>query len=183
MKTYTKAGDGGKTGLYGGQSVSKDDLRVEAYGAIDELNASLGWAATQIDDPEISAVVARLQSECFVAGGDLATPIAREQVGGTGVPRISPGFTARLEHEIDLFETELAPLANFILPGGARSAAALHGSRCVCRRAERRIVALQDRDELNPELLPYINRLSDHLFVLARVCNYRTGIQDIAWSR
>jgi cob(I)alamin adenosyltransferase len=184
MKIYTKTGDTGETGLYGGQRVRKDELRVDAYGIVDELNAALGWAATQTADPQIASVILRLQSECFIVGGDLATPIEREAVpGATGVPRISEAATLRLEREIDRFEAELPPLTNFVLPGGSPGAAAIHVARGICRRAERRIVTLMLHEDIGNETERYVNRLSDHLFVLARLENKRAGVPDVPWSR
>ncbi len=184
MKIYTKTGDAGETGLYGGERVRKDALRVDAYGVVDELNAALGWAASQIEDAEIRDVVVRLQSECFVVGGDLATPLDRDAGRATPVvPRITYTATERLEDEIDRFEAELAPLTNFVLPGGSPGAAALHVARSVCRHAERRIVTLMDHAEIGGDIERYVNRLSDHLFVLARLANKRAGIDDVPWSR
>jgi len=184
MKIYTKTGDTGETALYGGQRVRKDELRVEAYGTVDELNASLGWAATQIIHPEINGIVRRLQSDCFVLGGDLATPLEKDAGReATAVPRIKSIQTELLEAEIDRFDEELPALTQFILPGGSAGAAALHVARAVCRRAERHIVALAERDEIGAEPVRYINRLSDHLFVLARLVNKRAGVRDVPWSR
>ena len=179
MKIYTKEGDGGETSLYGGQRVPKDAIRVQAYGSVDELNAALGVALTHIEDIEISAVVTRLQAELFEVGADLATPLER----GATVPRIRPEETAQLETEIDRFEAELEPLRNFILPGGSPGGAALHLARGICRRAERHVVTLQFSEEINREAERYLNRLSDHLFVLARLANQRTGTPEIIWER
>ena len=177
MKIYTRHGDEGETGLYGGQRVSKDALRVEAYGTVDELNAALGWARTQISDPQTDASLLIVQNELFVAGSDLATPEDRD------VPRITPEFSMRLENEIDLLETRIPPLKNFILPSGSSGGAALHLARCICRRAERRLVALMRQEAVNPEVERYLNRLSDYLFVPARVVNARAGVPETAWSR
>jgi cob(I)alamin adenosyltransferase len=179
MKIYTKTGDTGETSLYGGQRVSKDDLRVSTYGTVDECNAVLGVALADIDDAEIAAVVARLQSELFLLGADLATPISRGDI----VPRITPELTQALETEIDRFEEELPPLRNFILPGGNRGGASLHQARVVCRRAERHLVTLANQEEINDEALRYLNRLSDHLFVLARLTNHRVGTPEPVWLR
>lgn len=179
MKIYTKTGDSGETGLYGGQRVAKDDLRVATYGTLDELNALLGIALLQGADQEINGVILRLQGELFEAGADIATPLER----GETVPRLRTELTARLEREIDRYEEELAPLGNFILPGGTAVAAHLHLARAVCRRAERHIVTLARQEQLNPEILFYLNRLSDHLFVLARLANQRAGVVDVKWER
>jgi len=187
MKIYTRTGDTGQTGLFGGQRVEKDSLRVQAYGAIDELNATLGWALTQIDDDLARAALTRIQNELLVAGADLATPLPDEGDSAPAnfavIPRISAASTSRLEEEIDRFEAELAPLANFILPGGSPGGAALHIARAVCRRAERHLVTLVRSERVNGEVLRYINRLSDHLFDLARLVNQRAGVSEQTWSR
>jgi cob(I)alamin adenosyltransferase len=176
MKIYTKTGDEGETGLYGGERVPKNSARIEAVGTTDECNAALGVAATMIDDAEVKEIVARIQGELFEVGADLATPLAR----GETVPRVHAEMTARLEAEIDRFEEDLPPLRNFILPGGSQGGAALHFARSVCRRAERRIVSM---DSVNQEILRYMNRLSDHLFVLARLVNHRAGVPETKWER
>ena len=179
MKIYTKTGDAGETSLYGGQRVSKDDLRVWTYGTVDECNAVLGMAATEIDDVEIAGVVARVQAELFQLGADLATPLSKGEV----VPRMTAALTEALEAEIDRFEEELPPLRNFILPGGSRGGATLHQARVVCRRAERHLVTLAQQEDVNEEALRYVNRLSDHLFVLARLTNHRAGTPEPVWHR
>ena len=179
MKIYTKDGDGGETSLYGGQRVLKNVVRVETYGTVDECNAALGVARTLIEDGEARAVLTRIQGELFEVGADLATPLAR----GETVPRVRADETARLESEIDRFEEELPPLRHFILPGGSPGGAALHGARAVCRRAERLLVTLEQAEEINPEVARYLNRLSDHLFVLARLVNHRAGAPEEIWER
>ncbi len=179
MKIYTKAGDGGETGLYGGQRVWKNAVRVETYGTVDECNAALGAALAFIDDHEVQAVLTRIQGELFEVGADLATPGER----GDAVPRVQPEETARLEAEIDRFEAELAPLRHFILPGGCRGGALLHQARAVCRRAERHLVTLAQAERVSPEVARYLNRLSDHLFVLARLINARAGVPEQKWER
>lgn len=179
MKIYTKEGDGGETGLYGGQRVWKDALRVETYGTVDECNAALGAALTRIEDGEARGIVTRIQGELFEVGADLATPLARGEAAG----RVGAEATARLEAEIDRFEAELPPLRHFILPGGSPGGAALHQARAVCRRAERRLVALGQAEPVNPEVARYLNRLSDHLFVLARLVNGRAGAPETIWER
>lgn len=189
MKIYTGTGDRGETGLYGGARVSKDHARVEAYGTLDETNALLGVAAAhllQTQDTELAAVVARLQSELFTLGADLATPLVREaQAGKSLVPRIEAAHSVGLEDLIDRFEADLSPLTTFILPGGSPAAAVLHQARTVARRAERRTVSLwhDAPDDMNPEVLRYLNRLADLLFVLARAANAQAGIADIPWTR
>ena len=179
MKIYTKDGDAGETGLYGGSRVPKDAVRIQALGAVDELNAALGVALTLLTDAEIQSVVTRIQGELFELGADLATPLEQ----GNTVPRMQPSETARLEAEIDRFEAELAPLRHFILPGGSPGGAALHLARAVCRRAERPLVTLAFSESLNPEAGRYLNRLSDHLFVLARLVNQRAGVPETIWER
>jgi len=179
MKIYTKEGDEGETGLYGGQRVWKDALRVETYGTVDECNAVLGAALTLIEDAEAREVVTRIQGELFEVGADLATPLARGEAAG----RVGAEATARLEAEIDRFEAELPPLRHFILPGGSPGGAALHQARAVCRRAERRLVALGQAEPVSPEVARYLNRLSDHLFVLARLVNSRAGAPETIWER
>jgi len=186
MKIYTGTGDAGETGLYGGQRVSKDDARVEAYGTVDEANALLGIAAVHLSDTALRELVTRLQNELFVLGSDLATPLSRDESAGKSiVPRIETGHGTALEGVIDAFEAELSPLRQFILPGGSPGAATLHLARTVVRRAERRTVALSraSPNDVNPEALRYLNRLADLLFVLARVANHRAGVADVSWTR
>ena len=141
------------------------------------MNAALGVAATLIDDGQVRDSIIELQQELFSAGWDLATPLTSD------VPRLTARHTLRLENEIDLYETELPPLKNFILPGGSPGAAALHLARCVCRRAERRLVTLMHHEEINGELERYINRVSDYLFVIARVAAHRAGVSETTWTR
>jgi cob(I)alamin adenosyltransferase len=179
MKIYTKTGDSGETSLYGGQRVAKNVIRVETYGTVDECNAVLGMAIGWIDDAEAKAILTRIQGELFEVGADLATPLAR----GETVPRVRPEETAQLETEIDRFEEELEPLRHFILPGGSAGGAALHQARAVCRRAERHLVTLEAAEAVNPEAGRYLNRLSDHLFVLARLVNHRMGAPETKWER
>ena len=183
MKIYTKTGDDGSTGLFGGRRVGKDDTRVEAYGTIDELNACLGVAVCHLGDQELATIVRRIQSELFVVGADLATPLDTNPTAATSaVPRTTPAMTERLEREIDAFDEEVGQLTSFILPGGAIPAATIHMARAVCRRAERRITELGRQETVTNHIAPYINRLSDHLFELARVINYRLGVDEETWS-
>ena len=185
MKIYTGTGDTGETGLYGGQRVGKDDMRVEAYGTVDEANAALGIAVCQLSDEELRSIITDLQSQLFTVGADLATPLDRDTAGKSTVPRVEAQHSVALERIIDRFEAELEPLRNFILPGGSPGASALHLARAVVRRAERRTVTLwhNESDQVNAEVLRYLNRLADLLFVLARVANHREGIADIPWTR
>ena len=179
MKIYTRGGDGGETSLYGGQRVLKNVERVETYGTVDECNAVLGAALTLIQDAEARVVLTRVQGELFEVGADLATPLARGDAAG----RLGADATARLEAEIDRFEAELPPLRHFILPGGSPGGAALHQARAVCRRAERCLVTLEQAEPVNPEVGRYMNRLSDYLFVLARLVNSRAGVPEMIWER
>ena len=179
MKIYTKTGDSGETGLYGGSRVSKDAIRIEACGTIDELNACIGFARSQIPDGEIDAILHRIQNELFDIGADLATLETHPKAASMRIP---PSLTPDLERAIDRFEGQLPPLKNFILPGGSVGGAAVHLARTVCRRAERCVVTLTRGDAINPEVLIYLNRLSDLLFVLARLVNHRLGESEPLWE-
>ncbi len=187
MKIYTRTGDTGETGLYGGQRVLKNDSRVEAYGTVDEANAILGVAVTRLEsDLELQAIILGIQRDLFIVGSDLAMPLEQEvSAGQSRVPRVEPQHIKAVEETIDHFEATLPPLKNFILPGGAPASAELHHARTVVRRAERCVVTLlrESPDSSNPDVLRYLNRLADLLFVLARAANHRTGISDIPWSR
>jgi len=178
---YTGGGDGGETGLFGGGRVSKDDIRVEAYGAVDELNAFLGLARTSGLPKDLDALVARLQDELFVLGADLATP-ADSTARGDRVVRLKEGAAQALEPEIDRLDALLPPLRTFILPGGSPAGAALHLARTVCRRAERRLVTLARKEKISPGAIVYLNRLSDLLFVMARSANAHAGIPEAPWN-
>ena len=179
MKIYTKTGDTGETGLYGGTRVSKDAMRVEVCGTVDELNACIGFVRSQIQDREINAILHRIQNELFDIGADLATPDAHPKAACLRIP---PTLTPELEKGIDRFEEQLPPLRNFILPGGSAGGAAIHLARTVCRRAERCVVSLAKEETVNPEVLIYLNRLSDLLFVLARTVNHRLGESEPLWE-
>lgn len=179
MKIYTKRGDDGTTGLLGAPRVSKDHVRVAAYGDVDELNSVLGLVRAEQPDAQVDGILARLQGELFTLGAQLATP--GEASAPRGLPRLVDDDVARLEAEIDAFESELEPLRSFILPGGTRTAAMLHLARTVCRRAERALVTLAAQEPVAPLALPYVNRLSDHLFVLARLANARSGTPEPRW--
>lgn len=180
MKIYTKTGDGGETALFGGPRVMKSDHRVEAYGEVDELNAALGVVRAGLEDPEIERQLSLVQSELFALGAELATP--HEAKARSAVPPIDPAWAARLEAAIDGWDGELPPLTSFILPAGTRTAASLHLARCICRRAERRVVALAAEAAVSPEALVYLNRLSDFLFVAARLANLRAGRPETPWK-
>jgi cob(I)alamin adenosyltransferase len=179
MKIYTKTGDLGETGLFGGRRVPKHHLRIEAYGTVDETNAVLGLAASRCSDPELSDAILRVQSELFSVGSDLATPL---DVQSAHIVRVDESSVQRLENEIDAWEETLPALKNFILPGGNESAATLHVARTICRRAERAVTALAEQEAINPITQRYLNRLSDWLFVLARTVNHRAGSEETDWS-
>jgi cob(I)alamin adenosyltransferase len=182
-KIYTRTGDGGETGVIGGGRLPKDDQLLEAYGTVDELNAILGLARTEPLPKELEKLFSNLQNELFSVGADLASPWQdREPSKTQSVIRISPSHWERLEKEIDLAETTLSELRQFILPGGSRVSALLHQARTVCRRAERRVVALVRQDRANPEIRIYLNRLSDWLFVMARFANHKAGHTDTIWT-
>jgi cob(I)alamin adenosyltransferase len=178
-KIYTKTGDSGMTGLLGGGRVGKDDLRIDAYGTVDELNAFIGAARACGLDPESDALAAQLQDDLFAVGSALADP----DPNGPFHDVVGVKHTERLEAAIDTLEAELPPLTKFILPGGTEAASHLHLARTVCRRAERWVVKLARQPEQHvPEaLIVYLNRLSDFLFVLARAVNHRAGRPDVVW--
>jgi len=178
VKLYTRTGDAGDTSLFGGTRVRKDDPRVDAYGEVDELNAWLGLARASSIDPELATELQRLQRDLFALGAQLADPADKIAARVTKAALVDDDV-ARLERLIDKMEDELPPLRRFILAGGAPAGAALHVARTVCRRAERRIVALDP--SVDAVLLRYVNRLSDLLFVLARVANHRAGVPEIEW--
>ncbi len=180
MKIYTRTGDGGETALFDGSRVSKSDPRVDAYGDVDELNALLGAVRAVGLGERLDAVVQRLQLDLFALGAQLADPRDRIAARVTRAD-IAAADVTRLESWIDELENELPPLRRFILPGGAPAAAAFHLARTVCRRAERKIVAL-GAGAVPAVLIMYVNRLSDLLFVLARTANQRAGVADVEWS-
>jgi cob(I)alamin adenosyltransferase len=179
VKIYTKTGDRGDTRLFDGTKVRKHDDRVEAYGDVDELNSFIGAAASFLKDEGLASMLAEVQKDLFSVGAQLADPGFKNQ--SRAKFHISPERIAALEHAIDNFETELPPLRQFILAGGGTSGALLHVARTVCRRAERRVVSLSEKVEVNPSVIEYLNRLSDFLFVLARVVNHREGKEEIPW--
>jgi cob(I)alamin adenosyltransferase len=182
MRIYTKTGDTGETGLFGGRRVSKSDLRVEAYGSVDELNAHLGWAETLLRHLPLQEELRAIQADLLVVGADLATPPDTSGAAAARARRVEPAQIQRLEAWIDQYDAETVPLTRFILPGGAPGAAALHVCRGVCRRAERAVVRLSQSEEFNASVLVYLNRLSDLLFVLARWVNAREGVQEPVWE-
>jgi len=185
MKIYTKTGDRGETGLIGGRRTSKADPRIVAYGAVDELNSSIGMANCILGAGEVFAdlvnVFTKVQNDLFVVGSDLADPDYPESKYNT--PRVTEDMASTLEPIIDKFEAELSPITFFILPGGNTQASILHVCRSVARRAETAAVALSKSEKINPAIIVYLNRLSDLLFVAARLANKRLGVPDVAWHK
>lgn len=179
MKIYTRTGDNGETSLFDGRRVSKSDMRVDAYGEIDELNAALGVAMAGGLPPDVAEMLRAVARDLFAVGGRLADP---DQKVAARVQKIAVGEAEvnRLEQWIDRLEGELPPLRRFILPGGSQAGAALHLARTVCRRAERRITSLGP-DDVDRDLRAYVNRLSDFLFVAARAVNHRAGMPELEW--
>jgi cob(I)alamin adenosyltransferase len=180
MKLYTRTGDDGTTGLFGGARVSKDDQRVAAYGAVDEANAALGMARAELDIAEVDDLLAAVQRTLFDVGADLATPESASAQRAQ-LHLIDDEDIATLERHIDAVDGELEPLRQFVLPGGHAASAALHLARAVTRRAEREVVALASRESVNEANVRYLNRLSDLLFALARLVNARHGVSEMRW--
>ena len=180
MKIYTRTGDEGTTGLFGGGRVAKTHPRVEAYGDVDELNAAIGLARAIEPMPHIDEVLVPLQRDLFAIGALLATPDRDKMKRQLEKASIDERRVTEMEHAIDDGDRELEPLKAFIIPGGSAKAAALHVARTVCRRAERRVIALADED-IPPIVVIYLNRLSDLLFTLARVANRRAGTGEVTW--
>src|SRR5215216_4992127 len=172
-KVYTRTGDKGETSLVGGERVSKASLRVETYGEVDELNSIIGLVRARLNDEAIDITLGSIQNDLFTLGSDLAS------TSDVKVPRIGEAFITVLEHTADQYLSELEPLKEFILPGGSEAGAVLHLARTVARRAERRVVQLAEAEEVNPLAVVYLNRLSDLLFILARVVNRRAGIAEV----
>lgn len=179
MKIYTRTGDDGSTSLFSGGRVSKTDLRVEAYGTVDELNSILGVARAHTPHDQTNSWLEHVQNRLFYLGADLATPLDAKQ---DWVVRLDAEATAWLEQTIDQMTAELPELKHFILPGGSAAAAHLHVARTVCRRAERISVALSGHEDIGPHVVVYLNRLSDFLFTLARWENHQAGIAEAKWS-
>lgn len=176
---YTRRGDAGETGLHGSKRVKKDSPRVEAYGNVDELNSAIGVAISVSKYEELSMKLRWIQGRLFVAGADLASELIEGRTDR--VPRIGSEDTKNLERMIDDLQEKLPRLTNFILPGGVPLSADLHLARSICRRAERSVVSLARIEKVNPELIPFLNRLSTYLFNAARVANSVAGIQDELW--
>ena len=177
MKIYTKTGDEGKTSLFDNSRVWKSDERIMSYGAVDELNSSIGIALSLELDNEIKEILIKLQNDLFIVGSDLANPnMANKKI------RTTEEMIIFLEQKIDLLEPQLKPLTSFILPGGTLLASILHLSRTISRRAETHVVALSKSEDINKEAVIYLNRLSDLMFILARIVNNRKKMPDIIWK-
>jgi cob(I)alamin adenosyltransferase len=184
MKIYTKTGDDGTTGLFGGDRVRKCDARIECYGTVDELNAHIGLAAVVVTDDRFRDRLAEVQNDLFVVGSHLATPEVGDATPASKfLPPLDESMVARLEMQIDSAEAHLEPLRNFILPGGSEAAARLHVARTVCRRTERLVVDFSLDRPVPAIILTYLNRLSDWLFVQARVANRIAGVPDVPWRK
>ncbi len=181
MKIYTRRGDEGETALFGGGRVPKDHPRVRAYGTVDELNSVLGRAIPTLEVEEIRERLRRIQHDLFTLGAVLATPRSDDGESGPEVPEVPGERIEEMEGWIDDAVETLDPLRNFVVPGGAAGGAELHVCRTVCRRAERAVVSLASAEEVDPDVLPYLNRLSDLLFVFARVENREAGTGDVIW--
>jgi cob(I)alamin adenosyltransferase len=186
MKIYTRTGDDGETGLFGGARVSKASLRVEAYGTVDETNATIGRARVWINASgsaavELDAVLAQIQSDLFTIGAELATVAHKDAAAALKMQLIDDADCTRLERAIDDAEAGLAPLKHFVLPGGTIAASELHVARCVARRAERLVVELREHEPVRREVIIYLNRLSDLLFTLARRANHLAAVADVPW--
>ena len=181
MKIYTRRGDTGETGFFGGGRTSKDDARVEAYGTVDELNAVIGIAIGHVTEEGILRRLSRVQSDLFAIGAHLATPPPREGRPVPALPDLPAARVLDMESWIDEAIAATSPLRNFILPAGSAGASRLHVARAVCRRAERRVVTLAASARVDLEVIRYLNRLSDYLFVAARLENSNAGQEDVEW--
>jgi cob(I)alamin adenosyltransferase len=179
VKIYTKTGDNGETGLYGGERVSKTNQRVEAYGTVDECNSAIGMARASLQDEEINATLGEIQNALFDVGADLATPLGSPYE--KKLVRMDDQDVTRLEKLIDQYQLECPEFTNFIHPGGTPAAAALHLARTVARRAEREVLRLELLEASNHAVVLYLNRLSDFLFILSRVVNARAGMSEAGW--
>lgn len=180
MKIYTKTGDNGTTGLIGGARVAKDDSRIEAYGALDELSAHLGLLHSLLSDADDQAFIERIQSNLFVIGSHLASDPAHPEYAARYT--LAAEEVTFIEHEIDKIVHMIPPQSTFLLPGGCHSAAQAHVSRTVCRRAERRMVSLNEQVAIQEEIMLFINRLSDYLYVLARKSNFHEHVNEKKWQ-
>jgi cob(I)alamin adenosyltransferase len=175
MRIYTKFGDKGNTSLLGGTAILKSDPRLEAYGSVDELNAVLGIVISFSENGVLTESITRMQSDLFIIGAELSSK-------GAKVRQISLKRVSDMEAEIDKIEADLPPIHHFIFPGGSKTASLLHLARTVCRRAERAIVALSQKEKVNPDIIVYMNRVGDLLFVLGRYENYKKKVPDVTWK-
>ena len=181
MKIYTKTGDKGETGLFGGERVSKDSLRISTYGTVDELNSFIGLATTEVRDEGVKKNLLKIQNQLFVVGSDLATP-EDEKTKKLNIQRTPASYYIDIEKMIDEYDEQLEELRNFILPGGSKGAALLHVCRTICRRAEREVVALKNSVTIGENIIIFLNRLSDLLFVLSRFENKVSNHPDTIWN-
>ena len=185
MKIYTKTGDKGTTALYGGTRVKKYNLRIDSYGTVDELNSYIGLIKDQEISDTIKDVLLRIQNELFTLGAMLATPPEKETLKSgkerLNIPKVNENSITFLENEIDKMDEELPQMTHFILPGGHQAVSFCHVARCVCRRAERLCVELNDEENINSDILKYLNRLSDFLFTLARKLSKDLSVEEIKW--
>lgn len=177
MKIYTKTGDKGMTGLFGGKRLPKDDLRIEAYGTVDELNAFVGTLNTSFIDEIQNNLLNEIQKRLFTIGSNLASDPDKEMI----TPDVKVDDISDLEYAMDNMEEELPPLKNFVLPGGHHAAALAHVCRTICRRAERRVISLDRESTVDPLIIQYLNRLSDYFFMLSRYIVHVNGAEEIAW--
>ena len=177
MKIYTKTGDDGNTGLQGDFRISKSHPRIIAYGTVDEANAAIGVVLTNTLDEDVSQLLNQIQNDLFLLGSDLSNQNLNDLKN-----RVTLEMIEKLEESIDIFESELPPITNFILPGGNIAASQIHQVRTIVRRAETLVVKLSDKDEINSNSIKYLNRLSDLMFVMGRLINKRNGVEDIIWK-
>lgn len=178
FRIYTRTGDRGETGLFGGKRVSKDDIRIEAYGTVDELNAHIGMVADRIGGQGPVPFLRQIQSDLFTLGSHLAKDPERD----LPLPVLPTGRISEMEAMMDGWDMDLPPLTNFILPGGHPNVSVIHLARCVCRRAERRVISLDHAEAVDQEIIKYLNRLSDFLFMMAREIAHREGVAEIIWK-
>lgn len=176
-KIYTKTGDDGTTGLFGGARLPKDDVRIDAYGTVDELNSVIGWLMSTQNHEEVNSFLQNIQSRLFTVGSNLASDPSKEMI----TPDLTEEDIHSIEKAIDIMQNELPPLKHFIMPGGSLSVSAAHIARTVCRRAERRCVALSHESKVESIILLYLNRLSDYFFVLARWFGMKEGVEEKKW--
>lgn len=178
FRIYTKTGDEGNTALFGGRRVAKSDLRVDAYGTVDELNSFVGWLRDSTEDQHIRAILTQVQHRLFTVGASLASDPEKQPP----TPDIVPEDISLLEQEMDTMDAVLPPLKHFILPGGHNAVSVCHVCRTVCRRAERLVVALHQTEPVDALVLQYLNRLSDYFFMLARTLSHELGAEEIIWN-